>query len=75
MLCIQCPGSLLVVLYFIIRRYTVSTWLPYAVAASMQGTLIWMLLYFYLRDRVRGRDDERCPHAPLLRLLSFLRTE
>lgn len=54
MLLIQCPGSVVIVLYFgAIRHYKPEVWLSYAVAASMQAVLIALITYYFVRDKVR----------------------
>lgn len=58
MMLIQTPGALFMVTSIILRPGTNwTTWLSYAVAGAMQGTLLVMCIIWHARQRRHGIDD------------------
>ncbi|PCH37598.1 hypothetical protein WOLCODRAFT_110170 [Wolfiporia cocos MD-104 SS10] len=65
MMLIQSPGAVFMVLSIALRPGTNwTTWLPYAVAGAMQGSLLIMCLFWLARQRRLGIDDFGNPLSP-----------
>ncbi|KAF5346034.1 hypothetical protein D9757_014277 [Collybiopsis confluens] len=68
MMCIQTPGAVLMVLSIALRPGTNWTsWITFAVAGIMQGTLLVMCICWKIRQRRLGIDDfgNRTPDDPM----------
>ncbi|KAL4247776.1 Lysosomal/Vacuolar Amino Acid Transporter 1 [Abortiporus biennis] len=58
MMLIQTPGAVFMVLSIALRPGTNwTTWLPYAVAGALQGTLLIMCIFWHRRQHRLGLDD------------------
>jgi len=58
MMCLQTPGGVVMVISIALREGTNWTsWIMFAVAATMQGTLLAMCIIWKLREKRLGIDD------------------
>jgi len=61
MLLLQCPGAFMTFTFQILYHASFTIWLPYLATGIQQAILIVMIIYYWAKDRVKKKSEEREP--------------